>query len=178
MAGCSGLRSCSRQIAAIRGRFQPNASHTHRASRKQNVLTKDFTRSAHRTQTTRVKLHASISFALRAMLALRLAGNSGVTSHRQPRQCRGAKEPKTAKGAQSDPNYAPRLLLDCVPVFHKIITPAYLLNLSEDGRYLSFRNVCRGGQNNSYATDWKPRLRPCSQQAPPAGSEVEPGPGR
>jgi len=42
----------------------------------------------------------------------------------------GAKEPKTAKGAQSDPNYAPRPLLDCVPVFHKIITPAYLLNLS------------------------------------------------
>ena len=87
------------------------------------------------------------------MRALRLAGNSGVTSHRQPRQCRGAKEPKTAKGAQSDPNYAPRPLLDCVPVFHKIITPAYLLNLSA-GRYLSFRNVCRGGgQNNSYAID-------------------------
>ena len=64
------------------------------------------------------------------MRALRLAGNSGVTSHRQPRQCRGAKEPKTAKGAQSDSNYAPRPLLDCVPVFHKIITPAYLLNLS------------------------------------------------
>ena len=31
------------------------------------------------------------------------------------------------KWAQSDPNYVSRLLLDCVPVFHKIITPAYLL---------------------------------------------------
>ena len=176
--------AAAREAALDRSQQSEAASsqrqRTHRAHCKQNVLTKDFTRSTHRTQTTRVKLHASISFALRAMLALRLAGNSGVTSHRQPRQCRGAKGPKTAKGAQSDPNYAPRPLLDCVPVFHKIITPAYLLNLSEDGRYLSFRNVCRegGGQNNSYATDWKPRLRPCSQQAPPAGSEVQPGPGR
>jgi len=33
-------------------------------------------------------------------------------------------------GAQSDPNYVPRLLLDCVPVFNKIITPAYLLYCS------------------------------------------------
>jgi len=48
---------------------------------------------------------------------------SGVTSHRQPRQCLGARGPKTVKGAQSDPNYVSRLLLDCVPVFHKIITP-------------------------------------------------------
>jgi len=53
--------------------------------------------------------------------------NSGVTSHRQPLQCRGAQGPKTVKGAQGDPNYVSRLLLDCVPVFHKIITPAYLL---------------------------------------------------
>ena len=27
---------------------------------------------------------------------------SGVTSHRQPRHCRGAQGPKTVKGAQSD----------------------------------------------------------------------------
>jgi len=39
----------------------------------------------------------------------------------------GAQGPKTVKGAQSDPNYVSRLLLDCVPVFHKIITPAYVL---------------------------------------------------
>ena len=39
----------------------------------------------------------------------------------------GAQGPKTVKGAQSGPNYVSRLLLDCVPVFHKIITPAYLL---------------------------------------------------
>ena len=39
----------------------------------------------------------------------------------------GAQGPKTVKGSQSDPNYVSRLLLDCVPVFHKIITPAYLL---------------------------------------------------
>jgi len=53
--------------------------------------------------------------------------HSGVTSHRQPRQCREAQGLKTVKGAQSDPNYVSRLLLDCVPVFHKIITPAYLV---------------------------------------------------
>jgi len=52
---------------------------------------------------------------------------SGITSHWQPRQCRGAQGPKTVKGAQSDLNYVSGLLLDCVPVFHKIITPAYLL---------------------------------------------------
>ena len=34
---------------------------------------------------------------------------------------------QNGKGAQSDPNYVSRLLLDCVPVFHKIITPVYLL---------------------------------------------------
>ena len=39
----------------------------------------------------------------------------------------GAQGPKTVKGAQSDPNYVSRLLLGCVPVVHKIITPVYLL---------------------------------------------------
>ena len=39
--------------------------------------------------------------------------NSGVTSHRQHRQCRGAQGSKTVKGAQSDPNYVSGLLLDC-----------------------------------------------------------------
>jgi len=39
----------------------------------------------------------------------------------------GPRGPKRVKGAQSDPNYVSGLLLDCVPVFHKIITPAYLL---------------------------------------------------
>ena len=44
--------------------------------------------------------------------------------------------PKTVKGAQSEPNYVSRLLIDCVSVFHKIVTP-----------------VCRaGGKNYSYAT--------------------------
>jgi len=53
----------------------------------------------------------------------------------------GAQGPKTVKWAYSDPNYGSRLLLDCVPVFHKIITPTYLLNLpSRTGRYLLFRN--------------------------------------
>ena len=36
---------------------------------------------------------------------------SGVTSHWQPRQCRGAQGPKTVKGAQNDPNYVSRLSL-------------------------------------------------------------------
>jgi len=35
----------------------------------------------------------------------RRVGPSRVTSHRQPRQCRGGQGPKTVKGAQSDPNY-------------------------------------------------------------------------
>ena len=39
----------------------------------------------------------------------------------------GAQGPKKVKGTQSDPNYVSRLLLDCVPVFHKIIISAYLL---------------------------------------------------
>ena len=46
----------------------------------------------------------------------------------------GAQGPKTVKGAQSDPNYIglSRLLLDCVPVFHKIITlPTYFTVRSE-----------------------------------------------
>jgi len=40
---------------------------------------------------------------------------SGVTNHRQPRQCLGAHGSKSVMGAQSDPNYVSlsRLLLDC-----------------------------------------------------------------
>jgi len=60
----------------------------------------------------------------------------------------GAHGPKTVKGAQSGPNYVSRLLLDCVPLFHKIITPAYLL-------YRSQRMFAGGGgKNYSYATAW------------------------
>ena len=33
-----------------------------------------------------------------------------------------------AQNGKGGLNYVSRLLLDCVPVFHKIITPAYLLN--------------------------------------------------
>jgi len=43
---------------------------------------------------------------------------------------------QNGKGAQSDPNYVSRLLVDCVPIFHKIITPA----------------GAGGGKNYSYAT--------------------------
>ena len=76
----------------------------------------------------------------------------------------GAHGPKTVKGAQSDPNYVSRLL-DCVPVFHKIITPAYFLYRSVDCRFeLALEvqrwtwagpvaNVCLGGgKNYSYVT--------------------------
>ena len=63
----------------------------------------------------------------RLRLRKRTYNGSGVTGHRQPRQCRGGPGPQNGKGVQSDPNYVSRLLLDCVPVFHKIITPAYLL---------------------------------------------------
>jgi len=50
----------------------------------------------------------------------------------------GGQGPKTVKGAQSDPNYVSRLLLDCVPVRHKVINPAYLL-------YRSYRMFAGGG---------------------------------
>ena len=61
----------------------------------------------------------------------------------------GAQGPETVKGAQSDPNYVSRLLLDCVPVFHRIITPAYLLYRSglRAGECLP-----EGSKNYSYAT--------------------------
>ena len=58
---------------------------------------------------------------LRAMTSdlrtLNIGHSSGVTSHRQPRQCRGAQELKTLKGTQSDPNYVSRLLArsECLP---------------------------------------------------------------
>ena len=57
----------------------------------------------------------------------------------------GAQEPKTVKGAQSDPNYVSRLLLDCVPVFHKIITPAYLLYRSGPAA-IYYSEMFAGGQ--------------------------------
>ena len=62
---------------------------------------------------------------------------SGVTSHRQPRRCRGAQGPKTVKRGPkvTDPNYVSRLL-DCVPVFHKIITPP---------TYFTVRSECSPG---------------------------------
>jgi len=83
--------------------------------------------------------------------------SSGVTSHRQLRQCRWARGPKTVKGAQSDPNYVSRLLLDCVPVFHRIITPAYLGLLSTPERMFAGG----GGKNYSYATVSKMYARVC-----------------
>ena len=52
----------------------------------------------------------------------------------------GGQGPKTVKGAQSDPNYLSRLLLYCVPVFHKVITPAYIYFTVPD-RSLFFRNL-------------------------------------
>jgi len=80
----------------------------------------------------------------------------------------------TVKGAQSDPNYVSRLLLDCVPAFHKIITPAYVLcrsgpvaiyyseiyslfcgsghTVTSSLTSSSVVNVCRGRKNFSYAT--------------------------
>ena len=74
----------------------------------------------------------------------------------------GTKGPKTVKGAQSDPNYVSRLLLDCVglPVFHKIITPAFTFTLPFRTklvqRWTRARSeclpVCRGPKNYSYAT--------------------------
>jgi len=45
----------------------------------------------------------SILFGAELRALLRLC--SGVTSHREPRQCRRARGPKTVNGAQSDPNY-------------------------------------------------------------------------
>jgi len=57
----------------------------------------------------------------------------------------GAQGPKTVNGALSDPNYVSRLLLDCVPVFHKIITPAYLLFRSGPVAIYYSRSECLPG---------------------------------
>jgi len=75
----------------------------------------------------------------------------------------GAREPKTVKGAQSDPNYVWRLLLDCVPVFHKIITPAYYFTVPDKSLFIIprfkgglgpvQRMFAGGPKNYSYATD-------------------------
>ena len=64
----------------------------------------------HNTSVTRVQISNSI-----------LVGEAVLASGVMP------SGPKTVKGAQSYPNYVSRLLLDGVPVFHKIITPAYVL---------------------------------------------------
>ena len=77
---------------------------------------------------------------------------SGVTSHRQPRQCRGRGPKRYLKGAQSDQNYISRLLLDCVPVFHKITTPAYLLYRSGPVAIYYSEVFAEGPKNYSYAT--------------------------
>jgi len=71
----------------------------------------------------------------------------------------GPQGPKTVKGAQSDPNYVSRLLLDCVLVFHKIITlPSYftvpdrsILIIPKSGLG-AVANVYRRAKNYSYAT--------------------------
>jgi len=47
----------------------------------------------------------------------------------------GAQGPKTVKGPKMTRIIISRLLSDCVPVFHKIITPFLA------GRYLLFRNL-------------------------------------
>jgi len=66
--------------------------------------------------------------------------NSGLSSHRQPRQCRGGHGPKTVKGAQSDPNYASRLLLDCTGISQNH-HPCLLTLPFRTGRCLLFRNL-------------------------------------
>jgi len=48
----------------------------------------------------------------------------------------GAQGPKMVKGAPSDPNYVSRLLLDCVPVFYKIITPASYFTISDRSLFI------------------------------------------
>jgi len=50
--------------------------------------------------------------------------DQGVTSHRQPRQCRGGQGPKTVKGVQSDPELCTktviRLCSECLPGAQKL----------------------------------------------------------
>ena len=58
---------------------------------------------------------ANNASAYRPLLAYRsIVADSGVTSHRQHRQCQ---RPKTVKGTQSDPSYVSRLLArsECLP---------------------------------------------------------------
>ena len=59
---------------------------------------------------------------------------------------------QNGKGGPSDPNYVSRLLLDCVPVFHKIITPAYFAVPNRSLFIIPVANFCRRPKNYSYAT--------------------------
>jgi len=67
---------------------------------------------------------------------------SGLTSHRQPRQCQGAQEPKTVKGAQSVPNYVSRLFNNrlCTGISQNH-HPCLLTLPFWTGRCLLFRNL-------------------------------------
>jgi len=87
-------------------------------------------------------------------------GSSGVTSHRQPRQCRGAQGPKTVKGAQSDPNYVSRLLArsECLPG-GTIVTPLRGSGIWHRGEC---SNWLTRGQHRTGGGVWYLRLPCCS----------------
>ena len=72
-------------------------------------------------------LHVPVELCLTPDLPLPVQHPVAYLAIGSPGNAEGGQEPKTVKGAQSDPNYVSRLLLDCVAVFHKIITPVYLL---------------------------------------------------
>jgi len=75
---------------------------------------------------------------------------SGVTSHRQPRQCRGAQGPKTVKGAQSDPNYVPRLIAhsECLPGRGQKLQLRYCCELRDF--FICNKTTATGNNNGQY----------------------------
>ena len=80
--------------------------------------------------------------------------SSGETSHQQPRQ-RG---PKTVKGAQSDPNYVSRLLLDCAGIFFTKSSPL--------PTYFTVRSECLPGGPKIIVTPLVTSHHPTYAQTP------------
>ena len=92
--------------------------------------------------------------------------DSGVTSHRQARQCRGAQGPKTVKGAQSAPELCIKTVTRMCTGISQNHYPCLLTSPFRTGRYLLFRRWTRtrserlpGGKNYNYATDVRLSLK-------------------
>ena len=70
---------------------------------------------------------------------------SGVTSHRQPRQCRGWPGAQNGKGGPKWPELCIKTVIRLCTGISQNHHPRLLTLPFRTGRYLLFRNVCRGG---------------------------------